>query len=84
MAVHVLNLFVIPALKYTSVKEQVTLLQSFITNPILYHILLKFPHAQTSQIFSKFFFKISPQLFQVLHISFNVANPKNTSWVTVA
>lgn len=34
MAVHVLNLFVIPALKDTSVKEQVTLLQSFITNPI--------------------------------------------------
>lgn len=55
MAVHVLNLFVIPALKDTSVKEQVTLLQSFITNPIKVP-----PYTDLSNIFNIFLQNFPP------------------------
>ena len=54
MIAHVLNLFVIPAGKHTSVKEQVTPLQSFTADPILYYAPLEFTHTHTSQIFSTF------------------------------
>lgn len=62
--------FVIPALKHTSVKEQVALLQSFITNPMLCHILFKFSHTQTPQTFPAQLLIFFSQLSQVCHISF--------------